>query len=69
VRDAPIPGAVRPATDLFINTYGREYPAAVVCFTDDLNSLLASTGLQYTIASECAPPTWLSAASSKGKSA
>ena len=27
VRDAPIPGAARPATDLFINTYGREYPA------------------------------------------
>jgi putative transposase len=29
-----------PPTD-FINTYGREYPAAVTCFSDDLDALLA----------------------------
>jgi hypothetical protein len=26
VRDAPTPGAARPATDLFLDTCGREYP-------------------------------------------
>ena len=31
----------RAAADRFVNTYGREYPAAVACFTDDLEALLA----------------------------
>jgi transposase-like protein len=41
VRDAPTLDAARAAADRFINTYGREYPAAVACFTDDLDALLA----------------------------
>jgi transposase-like protein len=41
VRDAPTLDAARAAADRFINTYGREYPAAVACFTDDLEALLA----------------------------
>jgi hypothetical protein len=32
----------RAAADRFMNTYQREYPAAVTCFTDDLEALLAS---------------------------
>jgi putative transposase len=41
VRDAPTLDAARAAADRFINTYGRDYPAAVACFTDDLDALLA----------------------------
>src|ERR687884_89265 len=41
VRDAPTLDAARAAADRFINTYGREYPAAVACFSDDLEALLA----------------------------
>jgi putative transposase len=41
VRDAPTLDAARAAADRFINTYGREYPAAVACFTEDLEALLA----------------------------
>jgi putative transposase len=41
VRDAPTLDAARAAADRFVNTYGREYPAAVACFTDDLDALLA----------------------------
>jgi len=41
VRDAPTPDAPRAAADLLINTYRREYPAAVGCFEDDLDALLA----------------------------
>ena len=41
VRDAPTLDAARAAADRFINTYGREYPAAVTCFSDDLDALLA----------------------------
>jgi putative transposase len=41
VRDAPTLDAARAAADRFINTYGKEYPAAVACFTDDLDALLA----------------------------
>jgi transposase-like protein len=41
VRDAPTLDAARAAADRFINTHGREYPAAVACFTDDLDALLA----------------------------
>ncbi|HKS51812.1 MAG TPA: IS256 family transposase [Pseudonocardiaceae bacterium] len=41
VRDAPTLDASRAAADRFVNTYGREYPAAVACFTDDLDALLA----------------------------
>jgi putative transposase len=41
VRDAPTLDAARAATDRFINTCGRDYPAAVACFTDDLDVLLA----------------------------
>jgi putative transposase len=41
VRDAPTLDAARAAADRFVNTYRREYPAAVACFTDDLDALLA----------------------------
>jgi transposase-like protein len=41
VRDAPTLDAARAAADRFINTYGRAYPAAVACFTEDLEALLA----------------------------
>jgi transposase-like protein len=41
VRDAPTLDAARAAADRFINTFGREYPAASACFQDDLDALLA----------------------------
>lgn len=41
VRDAPTIDAARAAADRLINTYRREYPAAVACFEDDLDALLA----------------------------
>jgi putative transposase len=41
VRDAPTLNAARVAADRFANTYSREYPAAVACFTEDLEALLA----------------------------
>jgi putative transposase len=41
VRDAPTLDAARAAADRLINTYRREYPAAVGCFEDDLDALLA----------------------------
>jgi transposase-like protein len=41
VRDAPTLDAARAAADRFVNTFSREYPAAVGCFTDDLDALLA----------------------------
>jgi hypothetical protein len=41
VRDAPTLDAAQAAADRFVNTYGREYPAAVACFTEDLEALLA----------------------------
>ena len=41
VRDAPTLDAARAAADRPINTYRREFPAAVACFEDDLDALLA----------------------------
>jgi len=41
VRDAPTLDAARAAADRLVNTYRREFPAAVVCFEDDLDALLA----------------------------
>ena len=41
VRDAPTLDAARAAADRLINTYRREFPAAVACFEDDLDALLA----------------------------
>ena len=41
VRDAPTLDAARAAADRYVNTYRREYPAAIACFTDDLDALLA----------------------------
>jgi len=35
VPDAPTLDAARAAADGFENTYGRAFPAAVVCFADD----------------------------------
>jgi len=41
VRDAPTLDAARVAADRLVNTYGRAYPSAVACFSDDLEALLA----------------------------
>jgi len=41
VRDAPTLDAARAAADRFTNAYAREYPAAVACFGEDLDALLA----------------------------
>ncbi len=41
VRDAPTLDAARSAADRFINTHDHDYPAAVTCFSDDLDALLA----------------------------
>jgi putative transposase len=41
VRDAPTLDAARAAADRLVNTYGRNYPAAIACFQDDLDALLA----------------------------
>jgi transposase-like protein len=41
VRDAPTLDAARAAADRLINTFDRAFPAAVACFRDDLNALLA----------------------------
>jgi putative transposase len=41
VRDAPTLDAARAAADRLINTYGRDYPAAIACFQNDLDALLA----------------------------
>src|SRR5437763_2845661 len=41
VRDAPTLDAARAAADRFENTYSREFPAAVACFADDREALLA----------------------------
>ncbi len=41
VRDAPTLDAARAAADRFENTYRREFPAAVACFADDRDALLA----------------------------
>ena len=41
VRDAPTLDAARAAADRFENTYARQFPAAVACFHDDREALLA----------------------------
>lgn len=41
VRDAPTLDAARAAADRLSNTYRRAYPAAVACFEDDRDALLA----------------------------
>ena len=41
VRDAPTLDAARAAADRFENTYSRAFPAAVACFHDDREALLA----------------------------
>lgn len=41
VRDAPTLDAARASADRLINTYRRAFPAAVACFEDDLDALLA----------------------------
>ena len=41
VRDAPTLDAARAAADRFENTYAKAFPAAVACFRDDRDALLA----------------------------
>jgi transposase-like protein len=41
VRDAPTLDAARAAADRLSNTYARRFPAAVACFEDDREALLA----------------------------
>ena len=51
VRDAPTLDATRAAADRFSNTFARDYPAAVACFTEDLEALpIAGAG--------CRSATW-----------
>jgi len=39
--NAPTLDAARAAADRMVNTFARQYPAAVACFEDDLEALLA----------------------------
>jgi len=41
VRDAPTLDAARAAADRFVNTYRSRFPAAVACFEEDRDALLA----------------------------
>ncbi|MDQ3900786.1 MAG: transposase [Actinomycetota bacterium] len=41
VPDAPTLDTARVAADRLVNTYARQYPSAVACFTEDLDALLA----------------------------
>jgi putative transposase len=41
VRDAPTLDAAHAAADRLSNTFRRQFPAAVACFEDDLDALLA----------------------------
>jgi putative transposase len=41
VRDAPTLDAARASADRLVNSYQRAFPAAVACFEDDLDALLA----------------------------
>jgi putative transposase len=41
IRDAPTLDAARACADRFENTYARAFPAAVTCFRDDRDALLA----------------------------
>jgi transposase-like protein len=41
VRDAPTLDAARAGADRLIGTFGRQFPAAVGCFKEDLDALLA----------------------------
>jgi putative transposase len=41
VRDAPTLDAARAAASRLTSTFGRDYPAAMACFEDDLDALLA----------------------------
>jgi transposase-like protein len=41
VRDAPTLDASRAAADRLSNTYRQQFPAAIACFQDDLDALLA----------------------------
>src|SRR5204863_2089721 len=40
-RDAPTLDAARVAADRLVNAFGQRYPAAVACFADNLDALLA----------------------------
>jgi transposase-like protein len=41
VRDAPTLDAARASADRLANTFRQQFPAAVACFEDDLEALLA----------------------------
>jgi putative transposase len=69
VRDAPTLDVARAAADRFTNTYGREYPAAVACFGEDLDALLAIHRCRCATASESGPRTSPSARSRRSAGA
>jgi transposase-like protein len=69
IRDAATLDAARAAADRVIDTFSRQYPAAMACVADDLDALLAIHRLRIGIASSCAPPTWRSARSSRNAGA
>jgi hypothetical protein len=53
------------AADRFINTYGREYPAAVACLSDDLDALLAIHRVPVRHLIRLRTRTWPNTASKK----
>ena len=69
VRDAPTPDAARAAADRLINTFDRAFPAAVACFRDDLDALLAIHRSRSGTVSEYGPRTWPNARSSRNAAA
>jgi hypothetical protein len=56
VRYAATPEAGRTATEI-VNRFAIRLPAAVACFTEDLDALLAHLRLPARHASSAAPPT------------
>jgi hypothetical protein len=57
------------AADRLINTFDRAFPAAVACFRDDLDALLAIHRSRSGTVSEYGPRTWPNARSSKNAAA
>jgi hypothetical protein len=52
-----------------INTYRREFPAAMACFEDDLDALLAIHRVRVRHRIRCAPQTWPNDPSSRNAAA
>jgi putative transposase len=68
-RDAPTLDAGRAAADRLINTYRGEFPAAVACFEDDLDALLAIHRVPVRHRFRVRTTTWPGGPSSKNAAA